>query len=113
MNDETNLAPAPAPAIARLADCKRTEVDDLVICNRCGMQWDLEDPAPPACDPMSYSRMRARLVAEISSADTSLEIVAKLKRAGTPADPSIAKRKLAELEALLRFFDIHKPQDKK
>lgn len=112
MTDETETVAPAAPAIVRLADCKCTEVDELVICARCGTQWDLADPAPPACDPMSYTRMRKRLVDEISSAESSFEIVTNLKRAGMPADPTTAKRKLSELEALLRFFDLQRSKEK-
>ncbi len=97
----TEASPLPA---ALPAGCKATAVGELMLCQRCGLQWDLADPPPP-CEPMTFKRMRRRLVDEISAADSSLEIVTNLKRSGMPADPAPARRRLADLEALLRLFD--------
>ena len=100
MTEETETPPP-----ARSANCKATAVDDQMICARCGLQWDLVDQAPPACEPMTFKRMRARLEAEIYRVDQSLGVVNKLKADGSPADPRPERRRLSELEALLRLFD--------
>jgi hypothetical protein len=89
----------------RPATCKVVESGELMVCERCAIQWDLSDPTPPACEPMTFARMRKRLCAEIEAAETSLKVVAALKRAGTPADPRAAHRRRGELEAVLRLYD--------
>jgi hypothetical protein len=89
----------------RPAICSAIESGDLMECERCAIQWDLADPKPPACEPMTFARMRKRICAEIESAETSLNVVTALKRAGTPADPRPAHRRKGELEAVLRLYD--------
>jgi hypothetical protein len=75
-----------------------------MICERCGLQWALEDIAP-SCDPMTFGRMRDRLLTLITRAEVSLSVITDLKREGTPADPAPVRRELAELNALLRLFE--------
>jgi hypothetical protein len=89
----------------RPATCKAAEAGELMVCERCGIQWDLTDPKPPACEPMTFARMRQRIYAEIESAEMSLNVVTALKRSGTPADPRPAHRRKGELEAVLRLYD--------
>ena len=89
----------------RPAICSAIEAGELMVCERCAIQWDLADPAPPVCEPMTFARMRKRICAEIESAETSLNVVTALKRAGTPADPRAAHRRKGELEAVLRLYD--------
>lgn len=35
--------------------CKARQYNDQMLCGRCGLQWDVGDPEPPACraDPVS------------------------------------------------------------
>lgn len=94
-----------AAAAQRPDTCRAIEAGDVKTCERCGLQWDLTDPAPPACEPMTFARMRKRLCTEIEAAEVSLNVVTALKREGTPADPRPAHRRKAELEALLRLYD--------
>ena len=89
----------------RPTTCKALDVGELTVCYRCGLEWEISDPAPPACNPMTFARMRERLLAEISSAEVSLAIVTGLKAKGSPADPRPARSRLAEIEAVLRLFD--------
>jgi len=55
--------------------------------------------------PMTFARMRDRLLLDIAAAEQSLAIVASLEAKGTPADPVPARACLVEREALLRLFD--------
>jgi hypothetical protein len=92
-------------AAARPNDCRAVEAGELMVCERCGIQCDLADAAGLVCEPMTFARMRKRICSEIESAETSLNVVTALKRAGTPADPRPAHRRKAELEAVLRLYD--------
>lgn len=29
--------------------CHATRINDQMHCGKCGMQWDIDDPNPPAC----------------------------------------------------------------
>jgi hypothetical protein len=91
----------PAPAAA--AACKATQVDALMICERCGLQWGLQEAAP-GCAPMTFARMRERLITLLTRAEGSLQSVAA-PSAGAPADPRWARREVAEVKALLRLFE--------
>lgn len=32
-------------------NCKGRQYSDQMICGACGLQWDINDPEPPECDP--------------------------------------------------------------
>lgn len=31
--------------------CQAMQCNDQMICGKCGLQWDVNDPEPPGCDP--------------------------------------------------------------
>lgn len=105
--DATEETPAIATAPPRPADCDAVENDagDMIHCGRCGLQWDVTDAAPPPCEPMTFTRMRNRLCAEISAAESSMRIVGALRKDGLPASPHVERKRISELEALLRLYD--------
>lgn len=49
--------------------CKAMQCNDQMICGRCGLQWDVNDPMPPAC-----------LTGEELAAKTCNEIYKELER---------------------------------
>jgi hypothetical protein len=76
-----------------------------MICDRCGLSWPQGEPAM-ACDPMTFNRMRERLLTQIQRAEISLMTVSNIAAGGKlPADPADARRELAECHALLRLFE--------
>ena len=32
-----------------LKDCKARQYSDQMLCCKCGLQWDVNDPEPPKC----------------------------------------------------------------
>ena len=40
---------APAPAAKDSYACVRKQFSDITLCETCGLSWDTNDPAPPAC----------------------------------------------------------------
>ena len=32
-----------------MGDCKARRYSDQMICGRCGLTWDVNDPEPPKC----------------------------------------------------------------
>jgi len=35
-------------------DCKARQFSDQMQCGKCGLAWDVNDPEPPACKPITY-----------------------------------------------------------
>ncbi|HEY4775827.1 MAG TPA: hypothetical protein VIH40_13530 [Xanthobacteraceae bacterium] len=89
---------------ARPADCKAAPLDDLMVCERCGLSWPTAAEGPP-CQPITLERLRRRMLAHVGAAETSLAMVDNLRRKGMAADPAPARRQLIEDNALLRLVD--------
>lgn len=53
-------------------NCQAVQYSDQMICDRCGLQWDVNDPEPPAC------------VADLSRA----EFDSFMRRCGSPRPPT-------------------------
>jgi|SRR5579871_2799667 len=75
-----------------------------LICARCGLQVPADKAMPP-CKPMTFARMRARLLTELADAERSLNVVAGLKSEGAAADPGPARARLSELDAAFRLIE--------
>jgi hypothetical protein len=41
--------------------CKAKQYSDQMICDSCGLQWDVNDPDKPVCNPMDVHTARERL----------------------------------------------------
>lgn len=35
--------------------CKARQHSDQMICEACGLQWDVNDPDPPECNPVQVA----------------------------------------------------------
>lgn len=33
----------------RMSGCKAIQMSDQMVCNKCGVRWDVNDPEPPTC----------------------------------------------------------------
>ncbi|MBI1202569.1 MAG: hypothetical protein GC182_08665 [Rhodopseudomonas sp.] len=82
------------------ASCGVERRDDLMICERCAFEW-LTGATPPACDPITYKTLVERMVSEATRAEASLRVVTAIKAEGGPADPDMARRRLAEINKIL------------
>lgn len=40
--------------------CKAYQVNDQMLCGQCGLQWDVNDPEPPGCQPVDLAELRTR-----------------------------------------------------
>jgi uncharacterized protein YbaR (Trm112 family) len=41
--------------------CKARQVSDQMVCNQCGLLWDVNDAEPPVCKtPLTYTDKQAR-----------------------------------------------------
>jgi hypothetical protein len=92
------------PPIARPAGCAARANEDLMVCEKCGLEW-LVGELGPQCNPITFEVLRLRTLSEIASAEASLSYVRAIKRGGQPADPTAARRRLAEIEAVSRLVD--------
>lgn len=36
--------------------CDARQYSDQMICGKCGLQWDINDPDPPECNPVKKDR---------------------------------------------------------
>jgi len=99
MSDETVAAARPESC---LADLTKAYPD----CEKCGLAWDALDPNPPACRPMTFGRIRARLGAEIDRAMSSHDRLVGMRAEGIKqANPMPELSRAIELRAILRFID--------
>ena len=39
--------------------CKARQHSDQMICDACGLQWDVNDIDPPECNPVKYNARKA------------------------------------------------------
>lgn len=44
--------------------CSALQMSDQMVCNKCGLRWDMNDPDPPTCRTLS-----ANAVIEVGSSD--------------------------------------------
>ena len=105
MTDESaaELAEPGAPALA--PGCAATLQDDLMVCERCGLDWPA-GTRPPKCQPITFEGLATRMLSEIAAAEASLVTVRRLQAKGVPTDGgAIARRRLAELCAVFRLVD--------
>lgn len=58
--------------------CKAQKYNDQMICGKCGLQWDVDDPDPPACKP---TQNRKPLLQE-SSPQENLDRLRRICREG-------------------------------
>ncbi len=84
--------------------CQAYPFDDLMLCDRCGLAWPAQGDKAP-CEPVTYERMRAAALDALTSAERSLAMVMNLSLAGSPADPARARRRVAELGAIVKLLD--------
>ena len=48
-----------------LTTCQARQYSDQMICEKCGLQWDVNDPEPPECiTPETLRRQRGRKALE-------------------------------------------------
>lgn len=40
--------------------CAARQYSDQMICDKCGLQWDINDPEPPTCNPVIVDPARGR-----------------------------------------------------
>ena len=92
------------PSADLKSGCKAAALDDLMVCERCGLSW-LAGVEGPACEPITLERLRLRMLDHVSRSEMSLAVVDGLRRKGTPADPAPARRLLAEDSALFRLVE--------
>ena len=38
-----------------MTDCKARQYSDQMLCDKCGLQWDMNDPDPPECNPVTVT----------------------------------------------------------
>lgn len=93
------------PAEPKTGDCSAGEVDGLMICERCGLEW-LAGGVKPPCEPITFDRMRLRLIDQERDDERSYNVVKGLKVDGVPASTVPARRKLAETRKLLKLLDL-------
>ena len=100
--DET---PAPAAALSRPETCKAALDEDLMICERCGLDWPA-GTAGPKCSPITFETLRDRMLSQIIRAEASLISVQGLASRRMPTDGGRrARRCIAELKAVLRLVE--------
>ncbi len=106
MTAHRTLAPLPPPPDieGRPKNCALTQELSWLICTRCGLQVPAS-AAAPSCRPMTFRRMRNRMLDELASAEVSLRLVTELKAEGMPADPGPARARLSELDAIFRLIE--------
>lgn len=86
------------------AKCRAALNDDLMVCERCALEWPAGSAAP-RCAPITFDTLRTRMLSEVASAEASLAMVRDLKRDGKAADPAPARRRLGEIGAVLRLVE--------
>ncbi len=42
-----------------MTTCKAKRYSDQMICDACGLQWDINDIDPPECNPVKISARKA------------------------------------------------------
>lgn len=52
----------------RKHDCQARQYGDQMICHACGLNWDTNDPEPPACRKVDKRTKRAKAGAEFDQA---------------------------------------------
>lgn len=50
--------------------CEARQYSDQMLCDRCGLQWDVNDPDPPECGPLTVTVKKS---AAVGWATTSLD----------------------------------------
>jgi ribosomal protein S27AE len=55
-------------AARRPVRCQARQHSDQMLCGRCGLGWDVNDPDPPACSP-TERRLAPRRADELFDAD--------------------------------------------
>lgn len=88
----TATAPAERP-------CSAKPLDDLMVCDRCGLEW-LAGVEKPACQPITFEMLRARILREVNNAEASLNAMRAMRKDGMPADVEYGRRRFVEMEKL-------------
>ena len=44
--------------------CEARQYSDQMCCDRCGLQWDVNDPDPPRCAQVQQAKDRGRATAD-------------------------------------------------
>lgn len=44
--------------------CEARQYSDQMLCDRCGLQWDVNDPDPPCCAQVRQAKDRERVTAD-------------------------------------------------
>lgn len=104
---DTSDTPAPAAAAApsRPETCKAALDEDVMICERCGLDWPAGSPGPK-CSPITFEMLCDRMLSEVTRAEASLISVQGLASRGMPTDGGRrVRRRIAELKAVLRLVE--------
>lgn len=94
----------PARSTDAAARCFAQEQGDLMVCARCGLEWPAV-AAAPGCEPITYERMYLAMLDVVALYERSYRIVSDLKADGAAADPARARRRLSEVETVLRLVE--------
>jgi hypothetical protein len=85
--------------------CSAALNDGLMVCERCGQEWLADAAARPACDPITFETLCARMRSDEAQAEVSLKIVRTIKAEGGPGNSDFALRRLAEVSAARRLVE--------
>ncbi len=84
--------------------CSAVPVADLMVCDRCGLEWLAGGERPP-CAPISFPVLRDHMMAELNSAECWLGLLAAEKAACGAVDPAKQRRRVALTAAVLRLIE--------
>jgi hypothetical protein len=85
--------------------CAAVDVDALMVCERCGLEWPADGQKPP-CEPINFDRMRERLLDQVRDLERGYELLKDLKGEGMPVSTALARRRLEETRKILKLLDL-------
>jgi hypothetical protein len=88
----------------RAGTCAAALADGVMVCARCGFEW-LEGEAAPTCNPITFDHLRARMASEAASSEAWMIAMAEWKAEGKPVDLAPMRRRIAEINAVLRLVE--------
>ena len=100
MSDETESS-----AVPRSASCQAKSIGKFSACERCGLAWDPQRGAAPACNVMTPKRLRRALVDLVCRLDASHGACVELSADDPRVDPLPSLVLATEANSILRFVD--------
>lgn len=58
--------------VSRRPRCEARQYSDQMMCDRCALVWDMNDPEPPECEPFPLRRQRGQV--EVTAADAERKV---------------------------------------